>query len=123
MLIFASVLVLSWLFFAVLWYLLPNECVFMDNSFVEALLFSIETQQTIGYGARYITKNCNFGITVLMIQSGFSVILHSLMGGIIFAKLSKPKKRTETLIFSDKAVIAKRDGVYTLMCRIGGFLF
>jgi hypothetical protein len=41
------------------------------------------------------------------------------MGGIVFAKLSRPKKRKETLIFSKKAVISTRDGVLCLMCRIG----
>jgi hypothetical protein len=54
-----------------------------------------------------------------MLQASFSVILHSLMGGIVFAKLSKPKNRTETLIFSRSAVIAPRDGQYSLMCRVG----
>ena len=54
-----------------------------------------------------------------MLQCGFSVILEALMGGIVFAKLSKPKKRTETLVFSREAVIAPRDGLLCLMCRIG----
>lgn len=54
-----------------------------------------------------------------MFQASFSVILHSLMGGIVFAKLSKPKNRTETLIFSRSAVIARRDGTFSLMCRVG----
>ncbi len=54
-----------------------------------------------------------------MIQSCFSVLLQSFMGGIVFAKLSIPKKRTETLIFSKSAVISLRDGQYCLMCRVG----
>lgn len=54
-----------------------------------------------------------------MIQCAFSVFLESFLGGVIFAKLSRPKKRTETLVFSKKAVIAPRDGVYNLMIRVG----
>jgi potassium inwardly-rectifying channel subfamily J len=41
------------------------------------------------------------------------------MGGIMFVKLSRPKKRTETLMFSKQAVVALRDGIYCLMCRVG----
>jgi hypothetical protein len=35
-----------------------------------------------------------------MVQCAFSVFLESFLGGVVFAKLSRPKKRTETLIFS-----------------------
>ena len=54
-----------------------------------------------------------------MAQCGFSVVFESLMGGIVFAKLSRPKKRTETLVFSKKACIAPRDGQLCLMLRAG----
>jgi hypothetical protein len=33
------------------------------------------------------------------------------MVGIVFAKLSRPKKRAQTLLFSRNAVICHRDGV------------
>ena len=124
LILFSLNFIISWTLFALVWYMIQsknNNCItsINDNSFAEAFLFSIETQQTIGYGTKHITKNCTIGVFLLMLQASFSVILHSLMGGIVFAKLSKPKKRTETLIFSNKAVIARRDGVYTLMCRVG----
>jgi len=37
----------------------------------------------------------------------------------VFAKLSRPKKRTQTLLFSRHAVIAQRDGQLCLMFRVG----
>jgi potassium inwardly-rectifying channel subfamily J, other len=123
--IFVMSFLVSWTLFAMCWFILirfsTEKCIenVSNNSFFEALFFSIETQQTIGYGFRYISKNCNEAIFILMLQCGFSVVLESFMGGIVFAKLSRPKKRTETLIFSKRAVIAKRDGYYCLMCRVG----
>ena len=40
------------------------------------------------------------------------------MVGCIFIKISKPKDRTDSLIFSDNAVIAQRDGKYCFMFRL-----
>jgi potassium inwardly-rectifying channel subfamily J len=89
------------------------------GDFTSAILFSIETQQTIGYGNRYIDNRCKLAVVLVMVQSMVSVLLQSFMCGIVFAKLSRPKKRTETLIFSKKAVVAVRDGVHCLMLRVG----
>lgn len=47
------------------------------------------------------------------------VILQAFMVGIVFAKLSRPKKRTQTLLFSRNAVICQRDGQPCLMFRVG----
>ena len=41
------------------------------------------------------------------------------MGGVIFTKLSRPKKRTHTLIFSREACICQRDGEMCLLFRVG----
>ncbi|CAF1204987.1 unnamed protein product [Adineta steineri] len=126
---------LSWLAFALIWYLLmyihgdllPEEyqqanytaCVAGVYSFAGAILFSIETQQTIGYGTRVVKETCYFGIIIIMIQSSIGVLLQSFMVGVVFAKISRPKKRTETLIWSREAVICLRDGQMALQCRVG----
>lgn len=39
--------------------------------------------------------------------------------GIVFAKMTRPKHRTQTLLFSKYAVICQRDGELTLMFRVG----
>ncbi|CAF3102687.1 unnamed protein product [Rotaria socialis] len=126
---------LSWLVFALIWYFLmyihgdlhPNNynsanytvCIAGVHSFAGAILFSIETQQTIGYGTRVVKETCYFAIVVMMVQSSIGVLLQSFMVGVVFAKISRPKKRTETLIWSREAVICLRDGQITLQCRVG----
>ena len=39
--------------------------------------------------------------------------------GIVFAKMTRPKHRTQTLLFSKYAVICQRDSELTLMFRVG----
>lgn len=41
------------------------------------------------------------------------------MVGIVFAKMTRPRQRAQTLLFSKQAVICQRDGVMCLMFRIG----
>ena len=41
------------------------------------------------------------------------------MTGVVFAKLSRSKKRAETLMFSKHALISKRDGQLCLLIRLG----
>ncbi|CAF1228860.1 unnamed protein product [Rotaria sp. Silwood1] len=126
---------LSWLAFALIWYLLMyihgdlysynynsanyTACISGVHSFAGAILFSIETQQTIGYGTRVVKETCYFAIIIMMVQSSIGVLLQSFMVGVVFAKISRPKKRTETLIWSREAVICLRDGQMTLQCRVG----
>jgi potassium inwardly-rectifying channel subfamily J, other len=46
-------------------------------------------------------------------------MIQAFMVGIVFAKLSRPKKRTQTLLFSRNAVICQRDGQLCLIFRVG----
>ena len=133
LLIFILAFTLSWLLFALIWWLICfshgdfenhgnqewKPCVEEVHDFTTALLFSIETQHTIGYGSRHTTPNCPEAILIMMMQSCFGVIIQALMTGLVFAKLSRPKKRAETLMFSKNAVICKRDGELCLLFRVG----
>ena len=124
---------LSWLLFAFVWWLISyvhndfdkkhNEtwipCVHNIEDFTTALLFSIETQSTIGYGARYPTSECTFAVITMMLQTCFGVMVYALLTGLFFAKLSRSKKRAQTLMFSKHAVICTRNGHLTLLCRVG----
>jgi len=47
------------------------------------------------------------------------IITQTLMTGLVFAKLSRPKKRAQTLMFSKRAVICPRDGQLYLLFRVG----
>lgn len=46
------------------------------------------------------------------------VLIQAFMVGIVFAKLSRPKKRAQTLLFSRNAIMCHRDGVPCLMFRV-----
>jgi potassium inwardly-rectifying channel subfamily J len=65
-------------------------CVQNVHNFLSALLFSIETQHTIGYGSRYITTECMGGILVLTLQSSLGYLLQVIVTQIVFTKLSRP---------------------------------
>lgn len=133
LLIFVMVYTVTWLFFGMIWWLIAyirgdldhlqdkswNPCVDNLNGFVSAFLFSIETETTIGYGYRVITDKCPEGIILLLVQSVLGSIVNAFMVGCMFVKISQPKKRAETLVFSTNAVISMRDGKLCLMFRVG----
>ncbi|ODM90718.1 G protein-activated inward rectifier potassium channel 4 [Orchesella cincta] len=96
-----------------------SPCVNNLHGFTSAFLFSLETQTTIGYGSRYTTEECIEAIFMMCIQSILGVIIQAFMVGVVFTKMSRPKKRTETLMFSRHAVINQRDGNLTLQIRVG----
>ncbi|XP_002737875.2 inward rectifier potassium channel 18-like [Saccoglossus kowalevskii] len=133
--VFTLAYVLSWLIFGAVWWVLALQhgdlvpenienpewkpCVVNVHSFPTAFLFSLETQTTIGYGSRSVTEECWVGMLLVVCQSVVSCIVDAVMVGIVFAKIARPKKRAETLIFSKKAVITLRDGKLCLLLRIG----
>lgn len=67
-----------------------EACITDVHNFLSALLFSIETQHTIGYGSRYITTECMGGILVLTLQSSLGYLLQVIVTQIVFTKLSRP---------------------------------
>ncbi|KAL2100967.1 hypothetical protein ACEWY4_002728 [Coilia grayii] len=96
-----------------------RPCLLHVESFVSALLFSMETQTTIGYGWRCVTEECPLAIITVVIQSIVGCIIDSFMIGTIMAKMARPKKRNQTLMFSNNAVVSQRDGKLCLMWRVG----
>uniref|UniRef100_A0A8C2Z1C2 Uncharacterized protein n=1 Tax=Cyclopterus lumpus TaxID=8103 RepID=A0A8C2Z1C2_CYCLU len=132
-LLFGLVFVVSWLTFGLAFWvigLLHGDmdhpvgddsivpCVTQVNTFVAAFLFSVETQTTIGYGARCVTEECPGAVFMVVFQSIMGCIIDAFMIGAIMAKMARPKKRAETLLFSHNAVIALRDGKLCLMFRV-----
>uniref|UniRef100_A0A3P8T1A7 ATP-sensitive inward rectifier potassium channel 14 n=1 Tax=Amphiprion percula TaxID=161767 RepID=A0A3P8T1A7_AMPPE len=131
LLIFCCSFMVSWLLFGIIFYsvslahgdfLGPTQrmpCILHVQGFVGALLFSMETQTTIGYGWRCVTEECPVAVITVVIQSIIGCIIDSFMIGTIMAKMARPKKRNQTLMFSKNAVIALRDGKLCLMWRVG----
>uniref|UniRef100_A0A3P9PMA0 ATP-sensitive inward rectifier potassium channel 12-like n=1 Tax=Poecilia reticulata TaxID=8081 RepID=A0A3P9PMA0_POERE len=96
-----------------------RPCILHIQGFIGAFLFSIETQTTIGYGFRCVTEECPIAVVTVVVQSIVGCIIDSFMIGTIMAKMVRPKKRAQTLLFSHNAVIALRDGKLCLMWRLG----
>ncbi|XP_045497317.1 G protein-activated inward rectifier potassium channel 3-like isoform X1 [Colias croceus] len=139
LLVFTLSFILSWLGFALIWWLIAfthgdlepdhlppmqessnwKPCVFNIYDFTSCFLFSIETQHTIGYGSRTTTEECPEAIFIMCLQSIVGVMIQAFMVGIVFAKMTRPKHRTQTLLFSKHAVICQRDGELSLMFRVG----
>lgn len=132
--VFTLVFVLSWLAFGLAFWVIAllhgdldnpagddnfTPCVLQVNGFVAAFLFSIETQSTIGYGYRCVTEECPVAVFMVVFQSIVGCIIDCFMIGAIMAKMARPKKRAQTLLFSHNAVIAMRDSKLCLMWRVG----
>ncbi|XP_010871178.1 inward rectifier potassium channel 4 [Esox lucius] len=96
-----------------------KPCILHVQGFIGAFLFSIETQTTIGYGFRCVTEECPVAVATVVLQSIVGCIIDSFMIGTIMAKMVRPKKRAQTLLFSHNAVISMRDGNLCLMWRLG----
>uniref|UniRef100_A0A672GVL0 G protein-activated inward rectifier potassium channel 3 n=1 Tax=Salarias fasciatus TaxID=181472 RepID=A0A672GVL0_SALFA len=130
LLIFTTTFLLSWLLFGLIFWgvalahgdfdlRVPVKDGDPRSGFIGAFLFSIETQTTIGYGFRCVTEECPIAVVTVVVQSIVGCIIDSFMIGTIMAKMVRPKKRAQTLLFSHHAVIALRDGKLCLMWRLG----
>ncbi|MBN3276327.1 KCJ12 protein, partial [Polyodon spathula] len=134
LLLFSLAFLISWLVFGFAFWLIAlihgdldnpagddnfKPCVLQVNGFIAAFLFSIETQTTIGYGFRCVTEECPVAVFMVVFQSIVGCIIDAFMIGAIMAKMARPKKRAQTLLFSHNAIIAMRDGKLCLMWRVG----
>ena len=127
LLLFSSSFLFSWLIFGSLWWLVMvlrkkynSTAVCIDNveTWTAAFLFSVETQTTIGYGGRQVTPECPEGVVLLVFQTLVGVFINCSLLGLIFVKISRPRNRKDTVIFSSVATICSRDSKLCLMFRI-----
>lgn len=139
LLIFTVGFFLSWFIFALLWWLimfahgdflddhLPNKqkengwtpCILEMYGFVSCFLFSVENQITTGFGARAPTEECPEAIFLMCIQSIYGLLIQAFLIGIVFSKITRPKHRTQTILFSQNAVVCQRDEGLCIMFRVG----
>ena len=127
LLLFSFSFISSWLVFGSIWWgIFFNRrehfnvtCIENINGWTAAFLFSLETQTTIGYGGRQISSDCPEGTILLLIQCIVGLVINSTMVGLVFSKLQRPHLRSSTILFSNTAVIAPRDGKMCLMFRVG----
>ncbi|ACO70019.1 inward rectifier K+ channel family transporter, partial [Micromonas commoda] len=119
----ASLYIASFLAYAGVWFgisrHLPGCLSGFEDGFNAAVIFSVATQTTIGYGTRSIVGSCRTGTFVLLCQSLTAVFVSALSIGLIFQRIADPKHRTRSVFISDAACISCRDGELTFMFRVG----
>ena len=122
-----------YLMFAVLWYLMglshgdfehigdPNwkPCIVNMRNFADALLFSIETQTTIGFGTLWPDTMCIGTLPLVYLQVTVGFMLETFILGFVLVKVARPKHRRNTLLYSSVACIAKEEGEMIFQVRIG----
>lgn len=130
--LFASTFIMTWFIFGVIFYFIGmgngdleaglssnhTPCVTNVASLTGAFLFSLESQTTIGYGFRYISEECPLAIFTLVAQLVITGLAEIFVTGAFLAKLARPKKRAETIKFSQSAVVCQRQGKRCLMVRV-----
>ncbi len=103
------------LLFATLYYIEPGSIANLPHrSFLHAFFFSIETLATVGYGV--MAPASIYGHTVASLEIICGMAFTAIATGLIFIRFSRPKAR---VLYADQAVVAVRNGVPTLMLRIG----
>uniref|UniRef100_A0A3P9NH95 Potassium inwardly rectifying channel subfamily J member 15 n=1 Tax=Poecilia reticulata TaxID=8081 RepID=A0A3P9NH95_POERE len=130
--LFASTFVMTWFIFGVFFFFIGmgngdfdtwrnsthTACVTNVGTLTGAFLFSLESQTTIGYGFRHISEECPLAIFTLVAQLVITGLAEIFVTGAFLAKLARPKKRAETIKFSQVAVICRHQGKLCLMVRV-----
>jgi inward rectifier potassium channel len=102
-------------FFALAYVAVPGS-VTNVHDFVDGFFFSVETFATIGYGV--MAPQNRYAHALVTFESLAGILATATITGVTFARLARP---TSKVIFSDKAVIAKRNGVPHLQFRIANW--
>ena len=86
------------------------------GSFEDAFFFSVQTLATIGYGGMApVTRYAHLVVTA---EALIGILCVALVTGITFSKFARPTARIE---FSDRMVVANRNGVPHLMFRLANW--
>ena len=117
----------SWLAFAGVWLGIIEayrtkhslECIPGIKTYAGAFLYSVVSQTSIGYGSEHIAVSCTGGVAALMMQSIIGLMIDAVSFGVLFARITVPRKRRATILFSKKAVIYnKAKGMRVLEFRV-----
>lgn len=100
--------------FALLYLAFPGSIANAEpGAFRDAYFFSVQTMATIGYGQ--LLPAGLAGNIIATAETVFGMLTVALSAGVVFSRVSRPTAR---MMFSEVAVIGKRNGVQTLMFRI-----
>ncbi|MEN0064442.1 MAG: ion channel [Myxococcota bacterium] len=113
-----SLIAFGWLFtnalFAVAYMMVGGIAQVERGSFLDAFHFSVQTFQTIGYGAM---SPVGFWANLLVdLEAMTALVLTALATGLMFAKFGRATARVR---FAKCVTVSTMDGVPTLMIRVG----
>ncbi|KAH3884247.1 G protein-activated inward rectifier potassium channel 2-like [Dreissena polymorpha] len=131
--IFFNIYLVCYVFFGVCWWIIGynhgdfdnvhdptwRTCVSGVTNFPKALLFSIETQSTIGWGVGYPNTDCDGTLFLLFVQITIGILIDNLLLGFIFVKFAQPKRRQNTMMFSKNVCVSHHEGELCLQIRVG----
>lgn len=131
--IFACGFLTTWFTFAIVYYAIasyhgdigaavdPNHtrCLINVGSFTAALLFSVESQHTIGYGFRSPSSECSAATFTVFMQFIVGLAVQCISAGLVVAKLQMGSRSPKAILFSSKACIGKCNDKVCLLVRVG----
>jgi len=119
-LIFSIVYVALFLFFALGFLAISDECnLGIEGKYLRAFYLSIQTFVTIGYGVPDPYYNgCWQGTILLTFQSLVAYFFNAVVIGSIFVRLTRPQKRASMVLFSHCAVIRQINGALYFMFQV-----
>ncbi|MEO6776365.1 MAG: ion channel [Kofleriaceae bacterium] len=100
--------------FALLYFIVGGVDGVAATSFFDALMFSVETLGTIGYGVMHPVSHA--ASVVVIVESIAGIMCVALITGLVFAKFARPTAR---IAFTKHCVICQHEGKPTLMFRCG----
>lgn len=101
--------------FALVFMAVPG-CVANVHGFADSFFFSVETFATIGYGV--MAPQSTYAHVVVSFEALAGILATASITGVTFARLARP---TAKVLFSEKAVIAPRNGVPHLQFRMANW--
>ena len=92
-------------------------------TFAPALSFSLETCTTVGYSLPnntngFFEAQCLHVQMAIYFQLTVSMIFNAFFTAFIFARLSRCEQRSAQVIFSNKAIIEKKDGKWLFHAKV-----
>lgn len=117
-----SLIIISWLLFALLFLMVSKQCGLGADSYLRSLYLAIETMETIGYGVPDTYFNsCYTGVFVLGAASLWESVLNAVLISVVYTRISRSNARASSVCFSDKAVISQIDGNHYFMFQLCDF--
>lgn len=107
--------VLTNIVFAALYRAQPG-CIQNAGSFLDLFFFSVETLATIGYGV--MAPQTPYAHTIVSLEALVGIAATAMITGLTFARFARP---TAKVLFSNKMVIAPRDGIPHLTFRVANW--